>query len=130
MILGVRGVGHAEEMGYLFDSPVSSDGSPDDPEDQITRRRLITLWTNFVKHLYVFINNMILNSYMNLIICFRNPTPEKDELLNNITWEKVAPNNLVYLNINKTLEMQINPRRYLEWEKIIDAYVIPPLINY
>ncbi|XP_018568324.1 acetylcholinesterase isoform X2 [Anoplophora glabripennis] len=109
-VAGVRGVGHAEELGYLWDAPLTSDGSPDDPDDLVTRQRLLTLWTNFVKCL--------------------NPTPKKDSVLNNVIWEKLTPNNLVYLNINKTLEMQKNPKEYLEWEKVLDTYAIPPLSNY
>ncbi|XP_023311238.1 cholinesterase 2-like [Anoplophora glabripennis] len=112
-IAGVRGVCHGEDLGYLWDSHLSngSNGSSgDDPEDVITRQRLLTLWSNFVKYL--------------------NPTPEVDSFLGNVTWEKVSPNNLVYLNINDTLEMQTNPRDYLKWERIIDVYAIPPLVNY
>ncbi|XP_018568321.1 juvenile hormone esterase-like [Anoplophora glabripennis] len=115
-IAGIRGVGHSEELCYLWDAHLSfgfSYGSPyraDDPEDVTTRQRLLILWSNFVKYL--------------------NPTPEVDSSLGNVTWEKVSPNNLVYLNINDTLEMQTNPRNYLKCEEIIDEYAIPPLINY
>ncbi|XP_023311248.1 cholinesterase 2-like isoform X3 [Anoplophora glabripennis] len=109
-IAGVRGVAHAEDLGYLWDTQLSNEPSGDDPEDVTTRHRLLTLWSNFVKHL--------------------NPTPEVDSFLGNVTWEKVSPNNLVYLNINDTLEMQTNPRDYLKWERIIDVYAIPPLVNY
>nr|QYA71952.1 carboxylesterase [Anoplophora glabripennis]QYA72003.1 carboxylesterase [Anoplophora glabripennis] len=109
-VAGVRGVGHGEELGYLFDMPVSRYETPDDPEDLVTRQRLLTLWSNFVKYL--------------------NPTPEEDNVLNNVIWKKLTPNNLVYLNINKTLEMEKNPKEYLKWEKIIDAYAIPPFNNY
>ncbi|XP_023311247.1 cholinesterase 1-like isoform X1 [Anoplophora glabripennis] len=107
-IAGVRGVRHAEEVVYFWNSRIPSDS--DDPEDIITSQRLLTLWSNFVKYL--------------------NPTPEVDSFLGNVTWEKVSPNNLVYLHINDTLEMQKNPKKYLKWEKIIDKYAIPPLINY
>ncbi|XP_018568325.1 cholinesterase 1 [Anoplophora glabripennis] len=109
-VAGVTGVGHAEELGYLWDAPLSSDGSPDDPQDLVTRQRLLTLWTNFVKYL--------------------NPTPKRDSLLNNVVWEKLTRNNLVYLDINKTLEMKRNPKEYLKWEKVLDTYAIPPLSNY
>nr|WCC58205.1 carboxylesterase [Pharsalia antennata] len=107
---GVRGVGHVEELAYLWDVRITPDETPDDPEDVTTRHRLLTLWTNFVKYL--------------------NPTPEKDSALGNVTWEKVTPNNLVYLNINSTLEMQTNPKEYIKWERIVDVYAIPPLVNY
>ncbi|XP_023310399.1 cholinesterase 1 [Anoplophora glabripennis] len=107
-VAGVRGVAHAEDVVYFWDSRVPSDS--DDPEDVITRHRLLTMWSNFVKYL--------------------NPTPEVNSFLGNVTWEKVSPNNLVYLNINDTLEVETNPKEYLKWERIIDSYAIPPLINY
>ncbi|XP_018563677.1 cholinesterase 1 [Anoplophora glabripennis] len=109
-IAGVQGVGHAEDIAYLWDARIINDGTPDDPADVITRHRLLTLWSNFVKYL--------------------NPTPEKDSLLGNVTWEKVTPNSLKYLNINNTLEVQTNPKEYLRWERIIDIYAIPPLFYY
>ncbi|KAJ8923394.1 hypothetical protein NQ315_001952 [Exocentrus adspersus] len=106
-VAGVRGVGHAEDIPYFWGQ---NSEEPNDEDDEMTRHRLLTLWTNFVKYL--------------------NPTPEEDEFLFNVTWEKVAPNKLVYLNLNTTFEIQENPKKYLEWEKIIDIYAIPPLINY
>ncbi|KAJ8923391.1 hypothetical protein NQ315_001949 [Exocentrus adspersus] len=106
-VAGVRGVGHSENTPYLWGQRSEE---PNDPEDETTRHRLLTLFSNFVKYL--------------------NPTPDKDKLLNNVTWENVAPNKLVYLNINNTLEMQENPKEYLDWERIIDVYAIPPLMNY
>ncbi|KAJ8923393.1 hypothetical protein NQ315_001951 [Exocentrus adspersus] len=106
-VAGVKGVGHAEDVLYFW-GPNSEE--PNEPDDEMTRHRLLTLWTNFVKYL--------------------NPTPEEDEFLFNVTWEKVAPNKLVYINLNTTFEMQENPKKYLEWEKVIDVYAIPPLISY
>ncbi|KAJ8923397.1 hypothetical protein NQ315_001955 [Exocentrus adspersus] len=103
----LKGVGHTEELPYFWGQ---NSNEPIDPDDEKTRHRLLTLWTNFVKYL--------------------NPTPEEDDFLFNVTWEKVAPNKLVYINLNTTFEMQENPKKYLEWEKIIDVYAIPPLITY
>ncbi|KAJ8923392.1 hypothetical protein NQ315_001950 [Exocentrus adspersus] len=103
-VAGVKGVGHAEDVAYLWGKRT------DEKEDDRTRHRLLTMWSNFVKYL--------------------NPTPEEDDFLDNAIWKKVAPNDLVYLNIDSTLDMRENPRKYIEWEKIVDVYAIPPLENY
>ncbi|KAJ8923400.1 hypothetical protein NQ315_001958 [Exocentrus adspersus] len=111
-VAGVRGVGHTEELRYMWDAVISDQKPPHspNPDDLVTRQRLLTLWANFVKHL--------------------NPTPSKDSSLNNVIWDKLTPDNLVYLNINRTLEVLTNPRKYLAWEKIVDEYAIPPLATY
>ncbi|KAJ8951541.1 hypothetical protein NQ318_020414 [Aromia moschata] len=44
-----------------------------------------------------------------------NPTPTKDELLDNVIWEKASPDNVTYLSINVTLEMKTNVKRYKEF---------------
>lgn len=51
LIAGVQGVGHAEDLCYLWGVILTADDSPDDPEDLMTRHRLLTLWSNFVKYL-------------------------------------------------------------------------------
>ncbi|XP_030763101.1 pyrethroid hydrolase Ces2a-like [Sitophilus oryzae] len=83
------GVGHAEDVNYLFylgNITVS-------PEDALTRKKLVTLWTNFAK--------------------FLNPTPTTtSDILQNTTWipnTKLNQTNVYYLNINKTLSNEINP---------------------
>lgn len=50
-ILGVRGVGHMEELAYLWDTRIVPDEGPDDPADVVVRHQLLTLWSNFVKYL-------------------------------------------------------------------------------
>lgn len=55
---------------------------------------------------------------------FRNPTPEPDDLLQNITWPKFMSNNSLYLNINKSLEIETNPIGdiYKKWMNLFQMY--------
>ncbi|KAJ8970723.1 hypothetical protein NQ317_018757 [Molorchus minor] len=92
-------VGHFEELYYLWDF-YEFDINTMPEADILTHRRLLTLWTNFVKYL--------------------NPTPEEDELLENVIWTKVSPDNITYLNINVTLETGRDPKRYRQMAAIYD----------
>lgn len=49
----MEGVGHSEDIGYLWDARISFDGTSDDAEDLVMRQRLLKLWSNFVKYLSV-----------------------------------------------------------------------------
>ncbi|KAJ8970720.1 hypothetical protein NQ317_018754 [Molorchus minor] len=105
---GTDKVGHAEELLYMWDFGFDLSLFP--ASDTLTSERLLLLWTNFVKYL--------------------NPTPEADDVVDNVIWPKTSSDNLTYLNINDTLEIRQNPKRYEEWKPIIDAYAIPPLATY
>lgn len=43
--VGVDGVGHGEELTYLWRNSTLTDA------DLLATRRMLTMWTNFVKHL-------------------------------------------------------------------------------
>ncbi|KAJ8970722.1 hypothetical protein NQ317_018756 [Molorchus minor] len=105
---GTDKVGHAEELLYLWDFGFDMSLFP--PSDTLTHKRLLLLWSNFIKYL--------------------NPTPEEDDLLDNVIWPKTSSDGLTYLNINNTLEIKQNPKRYGKWKQIVDAYAIPPLLTY
>lgn len=62
----------------------------------------------------------------------RNPTPEPMELLQNLTWTKMTPDQLNYLEFDKTLEMKVNPKqeRYNFWVDLYDKYAVTPLDTY
>nr|WCC58193.1 carboxylesterase [Pharsalia antennata] len=109
-IEGVEGVGHAEDLKYLWHIDRLDDGSLFPVGDRLTQRRLLKLWSNFVK--------------------YRNPTPEADPLLNNISWPSVTTSKISYLNINRTLEVKTNPRQYQDYKKIVDKYAQSPLYTY
>ncbi|XP_030764556.1 venom carboxylesterase-6-like [Sitophilus oryzae] len=92
------GVAHAEDVNYIF---VTSNDEYATDEDQLTRQRIITLWTNFAKT--------------------GDPTSSDPlNVLQNITW---TPNNsetntssaVNYLDINSTLSMGTNPKQ-TGWE--------------
>lgn len=64
---------------------------------------------------------------------FSNPTPEEDLLFQNITWPTVNSNdlnNIQYLNINKTLEVAVNPRYYQSVKTVLYEYAYPQYINH
>ncbi|XP_057654109.1 venom carboxylesterase-6-like isoform X1 [Diorhabda carinulata] len=84
---GVKGVGHGEDLGYLF----SNTNNTERTDDQIVRTRLITLWTNFAK--------------------YGNPTPRNDNYLQNVRWQTASSDssNLTYLNISDDLRNEVNP---------------------
>ncbi|XP_050499751.1 juvenile hormone esterase-like isoform X2 [Diabrotica virgifera virgifera] len=105
---GAYRVGHAEDNHYLW---VSSNHSYLDryPELDIkTSDRYRTLFTNFAKYL--------------------NPTPEPSELLDNITWPTVKPDDFQYLDINETITLQRNPKNdvYPKWVNLYEEMAVKP----
>jgi hypothetical protein len=47
---GAESVGHSEETSYLFCSGKECDASDYPEPDQVTRNRLLKLWTDFAKY--------------------------------------------------------------------------------
>ena len=53
-------------------------------------------------------------------LSFRNPTPNASEVLNNVIWERMTPENLAYLSINSELQMKtggLYQDRMALWDK-------------
>ncbi|XP_060524380.1 uncharacterized protein LOC132700829 [Cylas formicarius] len=94
---------HSDELGYLFNRQFFSDRIPTET-DLLVKSRMVRLWTNFAK--------------------FLNPTPEDDELLQNLRWPTAQPGDLQYLNINATLEVDSNPKgdTYPQWNFVYDSW--------
>lgn len=65
-------------------------------------------------------------------ICFRNPTPDKSDLFQDIIWPKVTPNSFSYLNLNNSLSIDLNPKdsTYQKWVELYNLFAIPPLDTY
>lgn len=65
-------------------------------------------------------------------LIFSNPTPETDELLENVIWPKMTTNNFYYLDIDKNLNIQQNPRKfsYKKWVDLFEAYARKPFISF
>ncbi|KAI4457134.1 carboxylesterase [Holotrichia oblita] len=95
------GVGHAEDLNYLF-TRITSPPVITTPE-ALTQARMIKLWTNFAK--------------------FGNPTPDEDELLQNVKWRKIDEN-LNYLDIGENLNVSVNPHQnqYTFWMNLYSKY--------
>ncbi|XP_074030604.1 para-nitrobenzyl esterase isoform X1 [Leptinotarsa decemlineata] len=107
---GAEGVAHQEEIEYLFRSSNNRDMSKFPEEDRITHDRLVTMWSQFVKHL--------------------NPTKGKNELLQNIVWPKVTPQDFFYLDINTTLAVAKDLKNFRQYEKIYSSYAEEKLFTY
>lgn len=58
----------------------------------------------------------------------RNPTPQKEELLENILWPKVKQKIFSYLDINETLSIRTNPKSdtYQKWIKLYEELAVKP----
>lgn len=89
---------------------------------------MLTLWTNFIKYQYVYNKKKLLASKIFLFLFFRNPTPEADPILSNITWPAVQGSDVEYLNINLTLEVQSNPRHYRDIRDLLLQYIQKPYV--
>lgn len=63
---------------------------------------------------------------------FRNPTPKKTELLQNISWPKVTPTSFRYLNINTTLSVLTDLKKdiYDKWVEVYNKYGVKPFDTY
>ncbi|XP_072385322.1 juvenile hormone esterase-like [Diabrotica undecimpunctata] len=109
-------VRHTEEISYLlchsYPGLNTTDVTKYPISDQIVQKRMTTLFTNFAKYL--------------------NPTPEKIDILQNITWPSVEPNNFQYLAIGSWMEMRRNPMEnmYRFWNEIFSTYGQKPFISY
>lgn len=61
---------------------------------------------------------------------FRNPTLAADSTLGIPIWPRVQSDNLQYMDINNTLRIKKNPKRYNEVKEIVDKYMQPPFNVY
>lgn len=63
-------------------------------------------------------------------ISFRNPTPEKDEVLQNLIWSKSTPNNFNYLDIDTDLSIKTDMKqgRYKKWMELFEKEALPPRV--
>ncbi|CAH1975198.1 unnamed protein product [Acanthoscelides obtectus] len=95
------GVMHGAELQFLFKKET---GSISD-RDRLTRRRLTRMWANFVKD--------------------SNPIPQKDPLLQNVTWPtSTVSNNFTYLDIGDDLVLanNISEKEMTFWDNLYAEY--------
>ncbi|CAH0546940.1 unnamed protein product [Brassicogethes aeneus] len=105
------GVGHAEELQYIFKTKNVNISQ----SDMLTIKRTVKLWTNFAK--------------------YGNPTPSKDVLFDNEIWIpnfKNSSKNLSYYNINKNLSNGINPNgaNLQFFQNLYEQFGNPPYDTY
>ncbi|XP_049825157.1 juvenile hormone esterase [Aethina tumida] len=106
------GVGHAEELRYLFKGNETNINA----SDQRTIQRMTTMWTNFAK--------------------FGTPTPEKVSLLDNVIWKPARSSNmssdLTYMNIGTNLTLGVNPndRAIRFYQYLYNIFGNPPYTSY
>ncbi|KAL1491572.1 hypothetical protein ABEB36_012147 [Hypothenemus hampei] len=112
---GSGAVGHGEEMNYIFnkwlsvDLPDNSDFSKFPEEDVLVHYRFMSIFTNFAKEL--------------------NPTPRKEDVLQNITWPVVEKGKFHYVEIGKDLTVHDSiPKSevYNFWNELYDTYAEKP----
>nr|QIK02105.1 carboxylesterase 3 [Holotrichia parallela] len=107
----MRGVGHGEEVEYLFHN---EDHGQISDEDRKIRKKLVRLWSNFAKH--------------------SNPTPNKEKILDNQIWLPINPRrgHTNYMDIRSTLVPSLNPHQKDVdfWDHLYSTYGNPPFDTY
>ncbi|KAL7297612.1 hypothetical protein TKK_0009285 [Trichogramma kaykai] len=96
----IEGTCHGDELGCLFHAEARRERIPEGTRDRTSMERMTTMWTNFAK--------------------FGNPTPEKNELLNE-SWLPVTKEKLNCLNISDELICSENSdlRTYEIWKPLL-----------
>lgn len=69
----------------------------------------------------------VLKYCTNYVIDSRNPTPEKDPLLQKVSWPKFSEDSLKYLDINSNLTVKTNPRNSTKWLPVFHKYYDHPI---
>lgn len=67
-------------------------------------------------------------TFLIVYVHYRNPTPEKSELFENLIWPKITRDNFQYLDIDESLSLKTNPKddRILKWTEIYEKYAVKP----
>lgn len=108
MCIFVSGVGHTEDLGYIFD--MGHNGSA---TDYLVRERVVRLVANFAK--------------------YRNPTPVEDSLLDNLQWPaNFIDTTIKQLNITDKFEIVTDPNsaNMRFWENVFKNHGHPPFDTY
>ncbi|ERL92062.1 hypothetical protein D910_09384 [Dendroctonus ponderosae] len=117
-LMGAGNVSHGEDQNYIFNRVMwysqlnNADLSQFSEQDQTVHYRYLKLLVNFATYL--------------------DPTPEDDDLLQNIHWPVVQADNFQYLEIGTNLSVGKNPKgdRQLFWEHIFTTYGLEPFETF
>ncbi|XP_060516717.1 esterase FE4-like isoform X2 [Cylas formicarius] len=101
VMLGAGNVMHSEDFGYPWQFDNSANFTN---QDKLMKDRMITLLTNFVTYL--------------------DPTPNRNNLLQNIKWPTVGSNNFRYLDLGANLSVKKNFKmeNYQFWKNLFKLY--------
>ncbi|KAK9719892.1 Carboxylesterase family [Popillia japonica] len=107
----LNGVDHGEDLRYLFRNENEENVSE---QDKLMRYKLVRLWSNFAK--------------------YSNPTPKKEDLLDNQIWMPINPQkpDVGYMNIGSKLTSRVNPHHedVRFWDYLFEKYGNPPFDVY
>ncbi|KAG5877340.1 hypothetical protein JTB14_030711 [Gonioctena quinquepunctata] len=105
-------VHHGEDLSYIWAWYNGTWLNSNPENDILTSERYRTLITNFAK--------------------YGNPTPNRTDLLNNISWPTVRPNDFQYLEINTSLSIKENPKGeiYSKWLDLYETVAVKPFDTF
>ncbi|XP_053608208.1 esterase FE4-like [Plodia interpunctella] len=98
-----KGTCHGDDWGYILKNNHILEGIQPSEADKVTSQRLLTLYTNFIKH--------------------GKPTIEINDIIPT-HWEPVEYSNVKYLEMTEDLKMKSNPmhERMALFEELYDKY--------
>ncbi|KAJ0174242.1 hypothetical protein K1T71_010388 [Dendrolimus kikuchii] len=105
---GTWGAASGDELCYLFRCPSLKEEylkhDKEMSEERIIQKKMVRIWTNFAK--------------------YRNPTPEKDDLLDDLKWPSYTLEKKDYLHIDKQLEIKqdLYKDKFKFWDDFISKW--------
>lgn len=98
------------------------------------RYKLVRLWSNFAKYRSVNSFSSSIWYVGNIIEFCSNPTPKKEDLLDNQIWMPINPQkpDVGYMNIGSKLTSRVNPHHedVRFWDYLFEKYGNPPFDVY
>ncbi|XP_063921663.1 juvenile hormone esterase-like [Zophobas morio] len=104
------GVGHAEELQYLFKQEAPNEVTD---QDILTRRRMVEMWTNFA--------------------IFGSPLPDDTLVSENVSWKECQSSGpLNFLKIGTSVTQGTNPddQTYRFWKELFNKFGVEPYQTY
>lgn len=100
-----------------------------DANDNLTRTRMVEMWTNFAIVGYVYIYFIFSTSYL---ILFRSPIPDNKLLGESISWKKCDNTSVYFLDIGDKLILGTNPNEtdFQFWNALFQKFGRKPYVTY
>ncbi|CAG9865182.1 unnamed protein product [Phyllotreta striolata] len=106
------GVGHGEELNYLFQNSYNEDLSRFPEEDVAAHERVMVLWSQFIRS------------------SFRHPTHSPSDLLEHVQWPMFQEKNLLQLRIDRDLTVEKYTGKFRNWMNIVDLFGQPQIDTF